>query len=153
LSSKPSAITTEPSVGHATIQLPPYSSLSLFLDTKILAVPSRRLEDKIRHACCLALAAESDDAWLNLFELRMLLHEHVERLRTVAAEKLSGKRECFERRSSDGGSKNQANHTPSDVPPNSTPFPDQESVRRKKLQKRSATDLDGPAPIGGKAQT
>jgi len=116
-------------------------------------VPSRRLEDKIRHACCLALAAGSDDAWLNLSELRTLLHEHVERLRTVAAGKLSGKREFFERRSSDIASKNYANHTPPDVPPNSPPFPDQESVRRKELQKRSATDFDGPAPIGGKAQT
>ena len=59
----------------------------------------RRLEDKIRWLCLLAMAAKDDDAWLILSELRILLRQHVEHLRMVAAGKLSGAREFIERRS------------------------------------------------------
>ena len=62
-------------------------------------MPSRRLEDKIRHLCTLARDAKDGDAWLILSELRILLHQHVEHLRVVAAGKLSGTREFVERRS------------------------------------------------------
>ena len=62
-------------------------------------VLSRRLEDRIRHVCALATVAKNDDAWLILSELRILLRQHVEHLRMVAAGKLSGSREFVERRS------------------------------------------------------
>jgi len=58
----------------------------------------RRLEDKIRHLCSLAVDAKNDDAWLILSELRILLRQHIEHLRMVAAGKLSGAREFVERR-------------------------------------------------------
>lgn len=59
----------------------------------------RRLEDKIRHLCSLAVAAKNEDAWLILSELRILLRQQIEHLRMVAAGKLSGAREFMERRS------------------------------------------------------
>ena len=58
----------------------------------------RRLEDKIRRLCLVATTATDEDAWLILSELRLLLRQHVEHLRTVAAGKLSGAREFVERR-------------------------------------------------------
>jgi len=63
-------------------------------------VPARRLEDQIRHLCALAAVANDDDAWLYLSELRILLGQHIEHLRMVAAGKLSGTREFLERRDS-----------------------------------------------------
>jgi hypothetical protein len=62
-------------------------------------VLNRRFEDKIRHLCALATAAKDDDAWLLLSELRVLLSQHIEHLRMVAAAKLSGAAELVERRS------------------------------------------------------
>jgi hypothetical protein len=62
-------------------------------------VAFRRLEDKIRKVCTLATVAQDDDAWLILSELRILLRQHIEHLRMVAAGKLSGTREFIERRS------------------------------------------------------
>jgi hypothetical protein len=59
----------------------------------------RRLEDKIRHLCSLAVAAKNEDAWLILSELRILLRQQIEHLRMVAAGKLFGAREFVERRS------------------------------------------------------
>jgi hypothetical protein len=79
------------------IQLRLYTSYYRFL-VQGFYVPSRRLEDKIRHVCSLATVAESHDAWLILSELRTLLHQHIEHLRMVAAGKISGKREFMERR-------------------------------------------------------
>jgi len=61
------------------------------------------LEDKIRHLCALATVTNDDDAWLVLSELRILLRQHIEHLRTVAAGKLSGEREFAERRDSSHG--------------------------------------------------
>ena len=61
-------------------------------------MPSRRLEDKIRYLSALAMAAKDDDAWLILSELRILQSQHIERLRTIAAAKLSGAEESVERR-------------------------------------------------------
>jgi hypothetical protein len=61
-------------------------------------VSNRRLEDKIREICALATAAEDGEAWLILSELRVLITQHVEHLRIVAAGKLSGKAEFVERR-------------------------------------------------------
>ena len=59
----------------------------------------RRLEDKIRRLCSLAVEAKNDDAWIVLSELRILIRQHVDHLRIVAAGKLSGAREFAERRS------------------------------------------------------
>jgi hypothetical protein len=61
-------------------------------------VLNRRLDDKIRHLCGLAILAKDDDAWLLFSELRVLITQHVEHLRIVAAAKLSGKAEFVERR-------------------------------------------------------
>jgi hypothetical protein len=61
--------------------------------------PARRLEDKIRQLRALATAAKDDNAWLVLSELRILISQHIEHLRTVVAGKFSGKREFLERRS------------------------------------------------------
>jgi hypothetical protein len=47
-------------------------------------MPSRRLEDKIRQLCALAMVANDEDAWLILSELRILLGQHIERFRIVA---------------------------------------------------------------------
>jgi|SRR5579859_77546 len=65
---------------------------------RVLKVFSRRLEDKIRQLCVLAKDTNDDDAWLILSELRILLQQHIEHLRVVAAGKLSGTREFVERR-------------------------------------------------------
>ena len=59
----------------------------------------RRLEDKIRHLCSLAIEAKNDDAWIILSELRILIRQQIEHLRMVAAGKLFGAREFMERRS------------------------------------------------------
>jgi hypothetical protein len=66
---------------------------------------NRRLEDKIRHLCALATVANDDDAWLLLSELRILITQHIERLRIVAAGKLAGAAEFVERRSDSNASK------------------------------------------------
>jgi len=66
-----------------------------YLSTNI-EVPSRRLEDKIRHLCILATVAKDGDAWLILSELRLLIRQHIDHLRMVAAGKLSGAREGLE---------------------------------------------------------
>lgn len=58
----------------------------------------RRLEDKIRRLCLLATTATDEDAWLILSELRVLLRQHVENLRAMAAGKLPGAKEFVERR-------------------------------------------------------
>src|SRR5579864_829508 len=73
-------------------QLPQYLSTNI-------EVPSRRLEDKIRHLCGLATVTKDGDAWLILSELRLLIRQHINHLRMVAAGKLSGAREFAERRS------------------------------------------------------
>jgi hypothetical protein len=62
-------------------------------------VDNRRLEDKIRHLCSLAIEAKDEDAWLILSELRILIHQHIEHLRAVAAEELFRNQESSERRS------------------------------------------------------
>jgi hypothetical protein len=66
--------------------------------TALQPVLNRRLDDKIRHLCGLAVLARDDDAWLLLSELRVLITQHVEHLRIVAAAKLSGRAEFVERR-------------------------------------------------------
>jgi hypothetical protein len=61
-------------------------------------VHQRRLEDKIRHLCGLSITATDDDAWLILSELRLLIGQHIEHLRMIAAGELSGARKFTERR-------------------------------------------------------
>lgn len=51
---------------------------------------SRRLEDRIRELCCKATTADDAELGLILQELKDSLHEHTERLRKLAAEKLTG---------------------------------------------------------------
>ena len=62
-------------------------------------VLNRRLEDKIRHLCALATAAKDEDAWLFPSELRILITQHIEHLRTIATVQLLGVAEFVERRS------------------------------------------------------
>jgi hypothetical protein len=62
-------------------------------------VPSRRLEDKIRHLCVLSMQVKNEDAWLILSELRTLPSQHIEHLRMVAAGNISGTRAFVARRS------------------------------------------------------
>jgi hypothetical protein len=62
-------------------------------------VPDRRLEDKIRHLCALATAANDEDAWLLLSELRLLITQHIEHFRIAAAANFSGAVDFVERRS------------------------------------------------------
>jgi len=77
-------------------------------------VLDRRLEDKIRHLCSLAKVAKDDDAWLFLSELRVLLAQHVEHFRMLAANKLSGAEAFIERRSDANRQENQPSpETPS----------------------------------------
>jgi hypothetical protein len=61
-------------------------------------VHQKRLEDKIRHLCVLSITATDDDAWLILSELRLLIRQHIEHVRMIAAGQLSGEREFTERR-------------------------------------------------------
>jgi hypothetical protein len=68
------------------------------------ALVNRRLEDKIRYLCALATVANDDDAWLLLSELRILITQHIEHLRIVAAGKLAGAAEFVERRSDSNAS-------------------------------------------------
>jgi hypothetical protein len=118
-------------------------------------VPSRRLEDKIRQVCSLAKVVKSDDAWLILSELRALLHQHVQHLRLVAAGKLSGKSECFERRSHESPPKNYLSNSSARISADTTPFPDQGSVHGRTDQRASDSDFDfdSPRSIGQKAET
>jgi hypothetical protein len=47
-------------------------------------VPSRRLEDRIRELCALAIATNTADFAEVLAELRSALHQHSEQLRKLA---------------------------------------------------------------------
>jgi hypothetical protein len=71
-------------------------------------VLDRRLEDKIRHLCALATAANDEDAWLLLSELRLLITQHVDHLRIAAAANLSGAADFVERRSDTDSQRNPA---------------------------------------------
>jgi hypothetical protein len=71
-------------------------------------VPDRRLEDKIRHLCALATAANDEDAWLLLSELRLLITQQIEHLRIAAAANLSGAADFVERRSVTNSHQNQS---------------------------------------------
>jgi len=51
-------------------------------------VPSRRLEDRIRELCSKALVADDAELGPIVRELRESLHEHADRLRKLAAQKL-----------------------------------------------------------------
>ena len=53
------------------------------------AVPSRRLEDRIRDLCVKAVDSETDEFKLVLEQLKAALHEHTQRLRKLAAIKLT----------------------------------------------------------------
>jgi hypothetical protein len=79
------------------MHLLPYAKV-VFSPSKLCEMPSRRLEDKIRHLCALATVAKDADAWLIMSELRLLIRQHIGHLRMVAAGKLSGAREFAERR-------------------------------------------------------
>ena len=70
-------------------------------------MPDRRLEDKIRHLCALATAANDEDAWLLLSELRLLITQHIEHFRIAAAANLSGAADFVERRSDATSQQNQ----------------------------------------------
>ena len=52
-------------------------------------MPSRRLEDRIRQLCAKAVAAAESDLEPVITELKLALHEHTERLRKLAALKLT----------------------------------------------------------------
>jgi hypothetical protein len=54
-----------------------------------IRMPSRRLEDRIRELCAKAVAADSSELSAIFSELKSALHEHSERLRKLAAEKLA----------------------------------------------------------------
>jgi hypothetical protein len=84
-------------------------------------VPSRRLEDCIRYVCSLAIVAKSDDVWLILSELRTLIHEQIQRVRAVAADKVSCTEEFFERRCNVSPTRNYPNGTTASVSAVSTP--------------------------------
>jgi hypothetical protein len=81
------------------------------------------LEDKIRHLCTLATAANDEDAWLLLSELRLLITQQVEHLRIVAAAKLSGAAEFVERRS-----EVNSQHSPSSAKAPDHAQPDKETL-------------------------
>ena len=49
----------------------------------------RRLEDRIRELCALAVAAEDPELEVVLAELQAALRQHTERLRRMAAAKLT----------------------------------------------------------------
>ena len=49
----------------------------------------RRLEDRIRELCALAVAAEDPELEMVLAELQAALRQHTERLRRMAAAKLT----------------------------------------------------------------
>ena len=113
-------------------------------------MPSRRLEDKIRHVCSLAMVTDSDEAWLILSELRTLLREHIQHLRTVAAGKLSGASEFFERRSNDSPPGHLPSNTPSSIPADSASLTEV-SLHGRTDQRASATDFDSSGHIGGES--
>jgi hypothetical protein len=52
-------------------------------------VPSRRLEDRIRELCALAVGANASNFAETLAELRSALHEHTEQLRRLARQQLA----------------------------------------------------------------
>lgn len=53
-------------------------------------MPARRLEDRIREMCGRALSAQNQELDSILSELKAALREHTQRLRNVAAAKLTG---------------------------------------------------------------
>jgi hypothetical protein len=52
-------------------------------------MPSRRLEDRIRDLCARVIAAPEDEVEPAISELKSALREHNERLRKLAAAKLT----------------------------------------------------------------
>lgn len=63
------------------------------------SVPSRRLEDRIRDLCYLAISAEDDEHIVPLFEqLRDALHSHAQHLRDSARGRLAAGLPIIERR-------------------------------------------------------
>jgi hypothetical protein len=54
------------------------------------AVPSRRLEDRIRELCARAVIAQGPELDQTLLDLQSALHEHIARLRRMTATKLVG---------------------------------------------------------------
>ena len=52
-------------------------------------MPFRRLEDRIRDLCLQAVDSETEEFKLVLEQLKAALHEHTERLRKLAANKMT----------------------------------------------------------------
>jgi hypothetical protein len=52
-------------------------------------MPSRRLEDRIRELCAKVIVAHEEDVGPAIAELKCALHEHNDRLRKLAATKLT----------------------------------------------------------------
>ena len=59
---------------------------------------NRRLQDRIRELCALAVACHDDERDLILAELRSALHEHTARLKRKAVLKLVEHEDGFEER-------------------------------------------------------
>jgi hypothetical protein len=74
-----SAYGIEPSLDAVRIYQYLWRTLSMF----------RRLEDRIRELCALAVSAEEPELEIVLAELQAALREHTERLRRLAAAKLT----------------------------------------------------------------
>jgi hypothetical protein len=73
--------------------------LNSFLSAdKLLIMPSRRLDDRIRMLCAKAASAEPAEVEAILRELKAALAEHTSRLRKLAARKLAGDGEFREKR-------------------------------------------------------
>lgn len=52
-------------------------------------MPARRLEDRIRELCAKVIVAREEDVGPAIAELKSALHEHNDRLRKLAATKLT----------------------------------------------------------------
>lgn len=59
---------------------------------------SRRLDDRIRHLCAQVTEASNGELEAILQELLAAIHEKIERLRSLAASQLLGRRPVKERR-------------------------------------------------------
>jgi hypothetical protein len=86
-------------VGHGTLVLQPFTKdiheiLYSGRESPVATcgVPSHRSEDRIRELCSKAVSSDDTEFPGVLCELRSAIHQHVQRIRTLAVRELAGKR-------------------------------------------------------------
>jgi len=90
---------TVQTVGHGTLVLQPFARYiheMLYSGRRnpvaTCDMPSHRFEDRIRELCSKAVSSDDTEFPGVLSELRSAIHQHVQRIRTLAVRELAGER-------------------------------------------------------------